>query len=297
MKRVLVATDGSRHAEAAARFLACLPHDEQLDVTVVTVVQRAPNYLAAHLTEQLSQREQAAAGEAYAKVEQILSGIHAAVRHELREGHPGEMIVRAAQECEAELVVVGARGRSRISCMVLGCTSDYVATHAECSVLVVRAERPAAADSPLRIAVGYDDSAPANAALRELSEIDWGERVEIHIVAVLCCLYGFFGEIPLDSTAGTDSDATQELRTALNDAVGQLRDIAPAVKAHLIEHEHIGNGLLKFAQDNQCDLIVVGETPQSALGRALLGSVSRFVLRHASCNVWIARNQSENNKG
>jgi nucleotide-binding universal stress UspA family protein len=57
----------------------------------------------------------------------------------------------------------------------------------------------------------------------------------------------------------------------------------------LIEHEHIGNGLVNFAKDNQCDLIVVGEKPQSTLGRALLGSVSRFVLRHAPCSVWIAR--------
>jgi nucleotide-binding universal stress UspA family protein len=60
----------------------------------------------------------------------------------------------------------------------------------------------------------------------------------------------------------------------------------------LIEHEHIGNGLIKFVNDNQCDLIVVGETPQSTFGRALLGSVSRFVLRHAPCDVWIARNRS-----
>jgi nucleotide-binding universal stress UspA family protein len=290
MKRVLLATDGSSHAEAAARFLSCLPNQERLDVVVVTVAQRALSYVAPHLAGQLFEREKVAAAETFTKVEKMLAGRNAAIRHELREGHPGEMIVRAAKDWNADLVLVGARGRSRVSCMLLGCTSDYVATRAECSVLVVRSERPVGSDSRLRIAVGYEDSAPAKAALREMSEIDWSDGVEIHIVAILCCLYGFFGEIPLDSEGGTDSDSTKQLRSALNDAVRQLRDIAPAVKAHLIEHEHIGNGLVKFATDNQCDLMVVGEQPQSTLARALLGSVSRFVLRHAPCSVWIARN-------
>jgi len=288
MKRVLLATDGSTHAEAAARFLALLVQQHELDVVVVTVVQRAPSYVA----EQAFQREVAAAREAYAKVEKMLTGTSARLRHELREGHPGEMIVEVANDFDAELVLVGARGRSRISCMLLGCTSDYVATHAKCSVLVVRDERPIDIDSRFRIAVGYEDSAFARAALREVSETVWRDGDEIHIVAILCCLYGFFGEIPLDSEIATDSDSTKRLRNALNDAVSQLRDVTSAVKAHLIEHEHIGNGLVNFARDNQCDLIVVGENPQSTLGRALLGSVSRFVLRHAPCSVLITRKGS-----
>jgi hypothetical protein len=35
--------------------------------------------------------------------------------------------------------------------------------------------------------------------------------------------------------------------------------------------------------------VVVGETPHSVLARLVLGSVSRYVLRHAQCSVWIAR--------
>ena len=203
---MLLATDGSIHAEAATRFLSCLPHKERLDIVIVTVVQQEPSYLAPHLTQQLFQREKLAAVETYTNVEKMLYGTNARVRHELREGHPGEMIVRAAKDSNAELVVVGARGRSRVSCMLLGCTSDYVATHSECSVLVVRSEWPVDANSRIRVAVGYDGSASAKIALRDVSEINWSDGAEIHIIAILCCLYGFFGEIPLDSEAGTDLD-------------------------------------------------------------------------------------------
>jgi nucleotide-binding universal stress UspA family protein len=288
MKRILLATDGSSHAEAATRFLAILAQQNELEVVVVTVVQRAPSYV----TEQAIQREVAAAREAYAKVEKMLAGSCASLRHELREGHPGEMIVEVAKDCDAELVLVGARGRSRISCLLLGCTSDYVATHAKCSVLVVREERPIDTESRLRIAIGCDDSPFAKAALREMSEIIWRDGDEIHVVAILCCLYGFFGEIPLDSEVAAGSDSTERLQNTLTDSVSELREVTSTVKAHLIEHEHIGNGLVNFAKNSGCDLVVVGEKPQSTLARALLGSVSRFVLRHAPCSVWIVRKLS-----
>ncbi|MGI9470586.1 MAG: universal stress protein, partial [Rubripirellula sp.] len=48
---------------------------------------------------------------------------------------------------------------------------------------------------------------------------------------------------------------------------------------------------VKYTEDNDTDLIVIGDTGRSTLARALLGSVSRHVLRHAKCGVWITRNQ------
>jgi nucleotide-binding universal stress UspA family protein len=79
---------------------------------------------------------------------------------------------------------------------------------------------------------------------------------------------------------------------AVKQATDQLRDVAPSAKSHLVECDHIGEGLVLFAEQHDCDLIVVGDTPHTVLGRVLLGSVSRFVLRHAPCSVWITRNQA-----
>jgi nucleotide-binding universal stress UspA family protein len=294
MKNILLAIDGSSHAEAAARFLSCLPDNEKLKVTVLTVVQ-APlvngSYATERWTEEAFDQEKAVAVETYGKTEQMFGGANATLEHELRAGSPGETIVQIANERATELVVLGARGRSRVSRMLLGSTSDYVATHAECSVLVVRPTNDRGADRGLRIAIGFEDSSPAKAALKEFSEIVWGDAAEVHVVSILCCLYGFFDEIPLNSRAGPDSDAANQMRAALDDALTRLRDVAPNAKAHLIDHEHIGDGLVQFVKDHQCDLVVVGETPLSSLRRALLGSVSRFVLRHAPCSVWIARNR------
>jgi nucleotide-binding universal stress UspA family protein len=60
------------------------------------------------------------------------------------DGEPGDSIAAAAEAENADLVVVGTRGRSGAERMLLGSVSDHVVRHAECPVLVVRPpKRPA----------------------------------------------------------------------------------------------------------------------------------------------------------
>jgi nucleotide-binding universal stress UspA family protein len=56
----------------------------------------------------------------------------------LREGHIVEEIVKACREGKFNLVVIGARGLSKVKEMVLGSVSDGVTRHAYCPVLVVK---------------------------------------------------------------------------------------------------------------------------------------------------------------
>ncbi len=57
------------------------------------------------------------------------------------QGDPGDSIAAAAEAEQADLVVVGTRGRSGAERMLLGSVSDHVVRHAECPVLVVRPPR------------------------------------------------------------------------------------------------------------------------------------------------------------
>lgn len=53
-------------------------------------------------------------------------------------GDPGQKICALAKEWEADLIVVGRRGRSGLSELFLGSVSNYVIHHAPCSVLVIQ---------------------------------------------------------------------------------------------------------------------------------------------------------------
>jgi nucleotide-binding universal stress UspA family protein len=69
------------------------------------------------------------------------------------EGHPGQVLVRAA--AGARLLVVGSRSRNQLEGLVLGSVALHCVMHAPCPVLVVRG--PAAPSAQLR------EQAPADA--------------------------------------------------------------------------------------------------------------------------------------
>jgi nucleotide-binding universal stress UspA family protein len=57
---------------------------------------------------------------------------------ELREGDPATELVAAATESGTDLIVIGSRGHTGITRLVLGSVAHSILTHAHCSVLVVR---------------------------------------------------------------------------------------------------------------------------------------------------------------
>lgn len=54
------------------------------------------------------------------------------------EGHPASMICAYAEEHNADLIVIGSRGRGDLAALVLGSTSHGVIHATPCDVLVVR---------------------------------------------------------------------------------------------------------------------------------------------------------------
>lgn len=289
MKNVLLATDGSSHAEDAARFLSHLPHQEKLALTVLTVLE-APyvnfHYPTSDWIEEAVKLEKARAVESFQKIEALFTGANVDLKHIVRDGTRATTIVEVAQEIKSQLIILGAKGRSTVSRILLGSVSDHVATHAHCSVLVVRPTKNRQSGQPLRITIGYEETGPATAALEEFSETNWGTDTDVRIVSVVAYLADMFRNESFDG-AGIKESVLETVRRATE----QLADSAPTAIATVIESEHIGEGLVVYATEHDTDLLVVGETSRSALGRAMMGSVSRYVLRHAPCSVWISRNR------
>lgn len=64
----------------------------------------------------------------------------AGVNTEFRQvvGVPAKAICQAAQQWGADLIILGNRGRSGLTELLLGSVSNYVMHHASCSVLVVK---------------------------------------------------------------------------------------------------------------------------------------------------------------
>ncbi len=288
--KVLLATDGSPHAEEAAAFLSRLPHAERLDLTVMTNIfvptPSASTGTTAWLPE-FREQQQEAARLHFEAVARMFEGANAAVTHSLGDGHIGHSIVEKAKEIEADLIVVGAKGHSTIDRILLGSVSDHVATEASCSVLVVR---PPTNDNPdpLNLTVAAAPDTPSEPLVRPFRAFHFGESVTGHVLSVVPVIRTFRQDL-LPAAAINRAEERAHAREHAAKVAEALRKEEVDLSPQAIEAAHIGEGIVDFLQKQSTDLVLVGDSHRSILRRIALGSGSRFVLRHAPCSVWIAR--------
>lgn len=63
-------------------------------------------------------------------------------RYVIRDGKPGEGIVKLSKECDADMIVVGTRGLGKVRRTIIGSVSSYVIHHAHVPVIVCRPRGP-----------------------------------------------------------------------------------------------------------------------------------------------------------
>lgn len=290
--RVLLATDGSKCSEEAAWFLSRLPHQGKLELTILTVLSPPVTSFYSptkDLMTEMIKEDRVYAEQRQRTIIEMFEGANANVECRIVEGDSRESIVDYAAQCKSDLVVLGAKGHSQIDRILLGSTSDYVATHAPCSVLVVRPTGlREQLDRSLRVTVAFDDSAASHAALDELLQFQWGSQTEITVVGVAGFAPVFNPDFGFNPEA-LQQEAKKAVEVAAERLQGQVRE----VQTEVVEHDHIAEGLVRYTEKAKSDLLVIGDTGRSALARAILGSVSRYTLRHASCGVWISRHAGD----
>ncbi|MEM9589533.1 MAG: universal stress protein [Planctomycetota bacterium] len=292
--RILSATDHSEASKQALGYLRKLPCCQSVDLSLVEVVQPMPLYDfsgagdAIVIPDLIS--EQTEATEAMlAKTSEAITGEFQSVETHCSVGPPGAEIVRIAKEQEVELITLGAVGHSALARVFLGSVSDYVATHAESSVLVVR---PPTADQPLKspekVLIAIGNAANDKELFQWVERLELPATTEIHLVHVMETLM-FYRQDLLHRA----SEYWKEVRSA---AAKHIEKLEPTLQGRgfttqsaLIEAAHIGERLIDYAKENDCQLIITGDSRDSFLDRLILGSTSRHVLRHAPQSVLIAR--------
>jgi nucleotide-binding universal stress UspA family protein len=148
--KVLLATDGSKEAQLAAKTAADLAQKTGSELHVVHVFGIAPvgppvypeaiDLQGEALEEEAEERssEHRAREVLEAEVGKLRSAGGTLVEAHLIEGRIAPEIVALAEEIGAGLIVMGSRGRGGIRRALMGSVSDSVMRHAHCPVLVVR---------------------------------------------------------------------------------------------------------------------------------------------------------------
>lgn len=149
--KILLATDGSDGAAAAANSVAGRPWPAGSQVKIVSAVEllvpenaidvssSSPVYPASLLEEVWSDARKRAR-EAVAEAQKTLTaaGMKIVDGETAPEGDPRVVLLDQAKEWGADLIVLGSHGRRGIDRLLMGSVSESVALHAHCSVEVIR---------------------------------------------------------------------------------------------------------------------------------------------------------------
>jgi nucleotide-binding universal stress UspA family protein len=192
------------------------------------------------------------------------------VRSNARAVSPVTALLTASRD--AHLLVVGRRGEGRLVGLLAGEVGTHVATHASCSVAVVRSQPPPDASAPV-ILVGYDGSPTSEAALdfafREASRREWQLSV-LHVVR---------------SAEPDDFDRAEKW---LNAHVRERSAAFPEVTVGTsLVQGHPMDAVSEAAAS--AALVTVGHRGRGGFAGLRLGSVTQALLHHTDRSVVIIR--------
>jgi nucleotide-binding universal stress UspA family protein len=136
-QRILVAIDGSEFAAHALAVASNLATALSAQIGLVYVID--PRLVAGEAGIPADKLWGLLRREGHDLLDTAASTIptHLHVWKFLREGTPWKEVVESAREWPADLIVVGTHGRSGLTRLLLGSTSEGVVRHGPCPVVVV----------------------------------------------------------------------------------------------------------------------------------------------------------------
>jgi nucleotide-binding universal stress UspA family protein len=133
---VAVGSDGTPTAEGAVAAAADVARRYDAELVLLSAFGKGEDRPPGSEAElDWSESPAARLRERLARTERHLRAEGLDCRVSIDEGDPGDVLVRLAEECGADLLVVGNRGMQR---RVLGSVPNTVTHKAPCSVLVVK---------------------------------------------------------------------------------------------------------------------------------------------------------------
>ncbi|MGB7328881.1 MAG: universal stress protein [Rubripirellula sp.] len=285
--KILFAKDNSVYSGYALEMLGQLPVCQQVDLDLVTVIAKLPN-------PDLVPAEQNAVKQLLEQRSEVLARRFRSVSIHTPHGSPGIEITRLAKEENADLIVLGAIGQSAIARVLLGSVSEHVATRSDCSVLVVRPPAVAPTEElpkpklPRHVLIAIGQAESDGRLAQWVREVELPTETEVHLMHVIET--GEYYDLDLLRKA---SAYWKEMRsTAARHIEAMQADLQSAgyvVHTNIADAPHIGQALVDDAAKKNCELVVSGDHQGTLIDRILLGSTSRYLLRHSTCSVLIAR--------
>jgi len=287
---IVVGFDGSPNSTQALRYGAGIAARRGVQLTVITTYRAPVPVYGAYAAVPAQREDEANRRRAQTALDE------AAV---LLEGHRGEVSYMTAEgdsvgtladaSANAQLVVVGARGRGGFLGLVRGSVATTLPAHARCPTIVVPGEdqeEPAPTSAP--VVVGMDESQRSRVAALHAAQVARERGTSLLVLMALpmpVSELSWYPELSPDAE-GIAERRRQELQAVLEQDIAWIRAQVPAIEVAgevrigepaVVLHDAIG----------ESQLTVVGTRGRGAVRSVLLGSTSRAILHEAEGAVMI----------
>lgn len=280
-KKILVAVDGSESGRNALLQAFRLAVEEKCWITVTSVVPPFTGDLdltgvRGDVLASLAKPYEDALRDAeeLARVERVL------IKTVREEGETYERIVDLADAENCDIIVMGRRGLKKIDRTLVGSVTARIIGHARQDVLVVPGGTTLGWK---KILVGTDGSKYSGIAIDKAVDFAKAYGGALVVLSVVDVPTEFYAEAP----------------KAVEDMVRKAREYTASVKkqaeaAGVKAESYVGEAeaweaVVKLAQDQNVNMIVVGSHGRTGLRRLLMGSVTEKVIGHAPCPVLVVK--------
>jgi len=206
-------------------------------------------------------------------------------------GKPADEISRAVKEKDIDLVISATRGRTGLKRLILGSVTERLMFTLPCPLLVLRSPEHKFVSAPdqkiklKKILVGCDFSPDSGQALNHALSLAQEFQAELHLVNVI--------EPPAQpNLLKGETPVAEELQTDYHNLLSQkLKEMVPEeARNWCTPQTSLREGqpyeeLVKYAESNDIDMIVMGVRGHGLVKTLFLGSTTDRVVRRSPCPV------------
>lgn len=308
--KILLIYDGSSYSEIAAGTLRALRLPPQTEVMVMTVIPEH-TFLGGITIEKIrgTDREKKKAQEE--EVAKLLPGPVQQLRESgfkvdslVRWGNPANEVIKAADQYDVSLIVMGTKGVTNYPAFRLGSVCQNVMKHTRTNILVAR-KKTVKSDQLSqtgeisidvdRILFATDGSKYADMAADFLIKLPAPRQSEITVLTVLQSYVETLLRVPtvelktyqemLDDVQAAEEEEAKKIITR---SLQQFKAKGYRTSSMILKGA-AGESILKAANGYSPDIITVGCRGLSGIQSLFMGSVSERIVRHAPCSVIVVK--------
>jgi nucleotide-binding universal stress UspA family protein len=120
-------------------------------------------------------------------------------------------------------------------------------------------------------------------------QIPWIDSPQVDVLTIAPQFDYFMGDGLSPIVLENEQQIFQHMQQTGSKVSQRISATLPHVESHTVRGSHVGDSIVHHATEQHSDLILIGNRSHGALHNILLGSTTKYVLRHAPCSVWVSR--------